>query len=207
MKIPLDLTLFQLLNIQVNGHTQLEITEGFQYVMWYCLQQYLNNLVEACMRCPDCPLHPENNRYLSKPVLAKFDLFFQRGLFEHARNIATWRNGGKLKCLVLLIDVPLKFNLLWMDWGLITADYKKNDCTWVNSAFHGDISHCGFFSLLFKKKSYTKTFTLDKMKPCFMQGLLGRSACTVGEGIWFPVHEHWDTVQWFMCFRQTRQSF
>ncbi|XP_025105880.1 kinesin-like protein KIF16B [Pomacea canaliculata] len=53
------------------------------------LEQYLNNLVEACMRCPDCPLHPENNRYLSKPVLAKFDLFFQRGLFEHARNIAT----------------------------------------------------------------------------------------------------------------------
>lgn len=156
MKIPLDLTLFKLLNILVNGHTQLEITEGFQYVMWNCLQQYLNNLVEACMRCPDCPLHPENNRYLSKPVLAKFDLFFQRGLFEHARNIATWRNGGKLKCLVLLIDVPLKFNLLWMDWGLITADYKKNDCTWVNSAFHGDISHCVFFHYCLKRNLILK---------------------------------------------------
>ncbi|KAK7505448.1 hypothetical protein BaRGS_00003193, partial [Batillaria attramentaria] len=53
------------------------------------LEQYLNNLVEVCMRSRDCPLHPDNNRYITKHIMADFDPFFRRGLFEHARHIAT----------------------------------------------------------------------------------------------------------------------
>ena len=53
------------------------------------LQQYLRNLVELCQRCKDSPLHPDNNPFLTKHVLADFDPFFRRGLFEHARHIAS----------------------------------------------------------------------------------------------------------------------
>lgn len=55
-----------------------------------CPQQYLSNLVELCQRCKDSPLHPERNRFLTKHILADFDPFFRRGLFEHTRHVASW---------------------------------------------------------------------------------------------------------------------
>ncbi|XP_070179569.1 kinesin-like protein KIF16B isoform X2 [Littorina saxatilis] len=53
------------------------------------LEQYLSNLVELCQRCKDSPLHPERNRFLTKHILADFDPFFRRGLFEHTRHVAS----------------------------------------------------------------------------------------------------------------------
>ncbi|XP_076464359.1 kinesin-like protein KIF16B isoform X2 [Babylonia areolata] len=53
------------------------------------LEQYLANLIELCQRCRECPLHPDNNPFLTKHILADFDPFFRRGLFEHTRLITS----------------------------------------------------------------------------------------------------------------------
>ncbi|XP_059148242.1 kinesin-like protein KIF16B [Physella acuta] len=53
------------------------------------LEQYVRHAVELCMRIPECPLHPSQNKELTKQVLVDFEPFFRRGLFETARNLTT----------------------------------------------------------------------------------------------------------------------
>ncbi|KAL8611043.1 hypothetical protein ACOMHN_042659 [Nucella lapillus] len=53
------------------------------------LEQYLSNLIELCQRSRDCPLHSDNNPFLTKHILADFDPFFRRGLFEPSRHMSS----------------------------------------------------------------------------------------------------------------------
>ncbi|KAK3093196.1 hypothetical protein FSP39_012500 [Pinctada imbricata] len=53
------------------------------------LELYLKNLLAIFLRCPQCPLHPSQNKYLSKQVLCDFETFFKRGLFEVTKHGTT----------------------------------------------------------------------------------------------------------------------
>ncbi|XP_046558058.1 LOW QUALITY PROTEIN: kinesin-like protein KIF16B [Haliotis rubra] len=50
------------------------------------LEQYLKNLIEVCMRSANTPLHPTNNKHMTKLILCDFDPFFRKGLFETAKH-------------------------------------------------------------------------------------------------------------------------
>ncbi|XP_012936774.1 kinesin-like protein KIF16B [Aplysia californica] len=53
------------------------------------LEEYVRHAVELCMRITECPLHPSQNRQITKQALVDFEPFFRRGLFETARNLTS----------------------------------------------------------------------------------------------------------------------
>ncbi|XP_013393722.1 kinesin-like protein KIF16B [Lingula anatina] len=50
------------------------------------LQEYVQNVLRVCRKNPDCPLHPNKSKYLSKQTLFEFSLFFKKGVFESSKH-------------------------------------------------------------------------------------------------------------------------
>ncbi|XP_050405593.1 kinesin-like protein KIF16B [Patella vulgata] len=53
------------------------------------LEEYMQHLMELCLRMEDCPLHPSKNKYLSRHILCEFDSFFKKGLYEVSKYSTT----------------------------------------------------------------------------------------------------------------------
>ncbi|XP_023931698.1 kinesin-like protein KIF16B [Lingula anatina] len=50
------------------------------------LQEYVQHVLRVCRKNPDCPLHPNKSKYLSKQTLFEFSPFFKKGVFESSKH-------------------------------------------------------------------------------------------------------------------------
>ncbi|KAJ8308447.1 hypothetical protein KUTeg_013321 [Tegillarca granosa] len=81
-----------MVDICLKGSTDLKLNICIHVIMVKAHKLkhlYLRHLIEIFIQTPTCPLHPSQNKYLTKQLLCDFEPFFKLGLFETSKHGTT----------------------------------------------------------------------------------------------------------------------